>query len=125
MLVIISMMYHQDICILNCFQVTELQNGLHCILFLAFFTKDLTPRGRLYGPLRKSLSRLTLELCSVNDLSLRERFSSTFSSIVRPFKSVTGKYLTRFADVKLSVIFIRFSSIANDLNTIWTDGRCN
>ena len=35
----ISMMSHEDI--LNGFQVTELQSGRHCILFLAFFTNDL------------------------------------------------------------------------------------
>ena len=33
MLVNISMMFHEDI--LNGFQVTELQSGRHCILFLA------------------------------------------------------------------------------------------
>ena len=36
MLVNISMAFHEDT--LNGFQVTELQSGRHCILFLAFFT---------------------------------------------------------------------------------------
>ena len=40
MLVNISMKFHGDI--LSGFQVTELQSGRHCILFLAFFTNDLT-----------------------------------------------------------------------------------
>ena len=45
MLVNISMTFHEDI--LNGFQVTELQSGRHCILFLTFFTNNLTPTGRL------------------------------------------------------------------------------
>ena len=45
MLVNISMTFHEDI--LNGFQVTELQSGRHCFLFLTFFTNDLTPAGRL------------------------------------------------------------------------------
>ena len=45
MLVNISVTLHEDV--LNCFQVTELQSGRQCILFLAFFTNDLTPIGRL------------------------------------------------------------------------------
>ena len=57
MLVNISMTFHEDI--LNGVQVIELQSGRHCILFLAFFTNDLTPIGRIKGILRKSLSRLT------------------------------------------------------------------
>ena len=45
MLVNISMTFHEDI--LNGFQVTELQSGRHCFLFLAFSTNDLTPAGLL------------------------------------------------------------------------------
>ena len=45
MLVNISMTFHEDI--LNGFQVTDLQSRRQCILFLALFTNDLTPTGRL------------------------------------------------------------------------------
>ena len=40
----ISMTFYEDI--LNGVHFTELQSGWHCILFLAFFTNDLTPTGR-------------------------------------------------------------------------------
>ena len=43
MLVNISMAFHEDI--LNGFQVTELQSGQHCILFLAFSRTILRQQG--------------------------------------------------------------------------------